>query len=69
MNVKKDEHTFSHCSFLNHKWEPCHVTIGLFDTTNTFGIAMVLQMNEMLVKYELNTKFFAYIETKGKNQL
>ncbi len=43
-----------------------NVTIGLFDTTNTFGITMVLQMNEMLATYELNTKVLAYIKAKGK---
>jgi hypothetical protein len=67
VNVEKNEHIFFHCSFLNHKWEPCHVTIGLLDTTNTFGIAMVLQMNEMLATYELCTKILTYIKRKGKN--
>jgi hypothetical protein len=28
--------------FLNDKWEPCHVTIGFFETTNTFGSSMAL---------------------------
>lgn len=28
---------------------------------------MVLQMNEMLTTYELNTKVLAYIKTKRKN--
>jgi len=67
VNVEKSEHIFSHCSFLNHKWEPCHVNIGLLNTTNTFGIVMVLQMNEMLTTYELNTKVLTYIKAKGKN--
>jgi hypothetical protein len=26
---------------LNEKWEPCHVTIGFFETTNTYGNAIV----------------------------
>ncbi len=33
--------------FLNHNWEPCHVTIGLFEIaiSNTYGAAMALQVN------------------------
>jgi hypothetical protein len=27
--------------FLNEKWEPCHVTIGFFETTNTSRSAIV----------------------------
>jgi hypothetical protein len=41
----------------------------LLDPTNTFGIAMVLQMNEMLTTYELNTKVLVYIKAKDKNLL
>jgi hypothetical protein len=31
--------------FLNHNWEPCHVTIRLFEITisNTYGVAMALK--------------------------
>jgi hypothetical protein len=28
--------------FLNDKWEPCHVTIGFFEITDTYGSAMAL---------------------------
>jgi len=24
--------------FLNHKWKPCHLTIGLFEMTNNFWV-------------------------------
>jgi len=42
--------------FLNDKWEPCHVTIGFFETKNTFGNAMAMQINDVLAKYELNVQ-------------
>jgi hypothetical protein len=35
--------------FLNDKWEPCHVTIGFFETTKNFKIVMALQVNEVFV--------------------
>jgi hypothetical protein len=33
--------------FLNHNWEPYHVTIGLFEIIilDTYGAAMALQVN------------------------
>jgi uncharacterized cupin superfamily protein len=34
--------------FLNDKWEFCHVTFGFFEIVNTFGNAMVIQVNDVL---------------------
>ncbi len=31
--------------FLNEKWEPCHVTIGFFETTNISKSAIVSSWN------------------------
>lgn len=44
------------CAFLNHKWEPCHVTIGLFEIVDTYGFAMAMQMNDVLVEYGFHVK-------------
>ncbi len=41
--------------FLNHNWEPSHITIGLFETANTFGDAMAIQVNEVLLTYGLKS--------------
>ncbi len=40
--------------FLNDKWEPCHVTINLFETTKTFRSVMALQVIEVLAKHGFN---------------
>ncbi len=40
--------------FLNELWEPCHVTIGFFETIESFESVMALQVNEILVKHGLN---------------
>jgi hypothetical protein len=39
----------------------------LFETTDTFGIAMALQVNEVLSTYGLNVKIFPYVKDKGNN--
>jgi hypothetical protein len=38
---------------LNHNWELGHVTISLFDTMETIGAAMAIQVNEVLVALDL----------------
>jgi hypothetical protein len=53
--------------FLNDKWEPCHLTIGVFEITKNFGSAMALQVNEMLAKHGLNAWVIAYVKDKGSN--
>jgi hypothetical protein len=53
--------------FLNHNWEPNHITIGLFETTNKFGAAMAIQVNEVLATYGLNVKLLAYVKNEGNN--
>jgi hypothetical protein len=53
--------------FFNHYWEPGHITIGLFETTNTFGVAMGILVNEVLPTYGLNVKILAYIKNEGNN--
>lgn len=48
--------------FLNHKWEPSHVTISLFKTLNTFWTTIALQVNKVLTTYGLNVKIIAYVK-------
>ncbi len=50
--------------FLNDKWEPCHVPIGFFEIGNTFGIAMTLQLNDLVTKHGLNVHVIACIKNK-----
>jgi len=53
--------------FLNHNWELGHVIISLFEIVETFGVAMAIQMNEVLATYVLNVKIMAYVKDEGNN--
>ncbi len=53
--------------FLNHNWEPSHITIGLFETIETSRATMVIQVNEVLPTYGLNAKILAYVKYEGNN--
>jgi hypothetical protein len=53
--------------FLNHNWEFGHVTIGFFEIIETSGVAMAIQMNEVLVTYGLNVKTLTYVKDEGSN--
>ncbi len=53
--------------FLNHNWELGHVTIGFFEIIETSGVAMAIQMNEVVVAYGLNVKILTYVKDEGIN--
>jgi len=53
--------------FLKDKWEPCHVTIGFFETTKTSRNAMALQVNEIFVKHGLNVHVITSIKDETNN--
>ncbi len=43
--------------FLNGKWEPCHVTIEVFEIANTSTSAMALQVDDVLANMGLMLVF------------
>jgi hypothetical protein len=47
---------------INSHWVLCHVTMGLFEPTNTFGITMATQVKDLLLSYNLLDKFFKICE-------
>jgi hypothetical protein len=51
--------------FLNDKWEPCHVIVRFFETINTSGNAMAIQMNNVFAKHGLN--ILAYVKDQRNN--
>jgi hypothetical protein len=51
--------------FLNEKWEPCHITVGFFETIDLFGNAMALQVNDVFAKYGFNIQIIAYVKDEG----
>ncbi len=53
-------------NFLNSDWQPKHVTIGLFETTNTIGQALARSLIELLDKYGLRKKIIAYVKDEGQ---
>jgi len=53
--------------FLNDKWEPCHVIIGFFETTNTSKNAMAMHVSNVLAKHGLNILILAYVKDERNN--
>jgi len=51
--------------FLNNKWEPCHVTVGFFETIETIGNALALQVNDLFAKHKLNVYVLTYAKDEG----
>ncbi len=54
-------------NFINSLWVPCHVIVRLFEATNMFGIAMVMQVKDLLSSYNLLDKLIVYVKDKGDN--
>ncbi len=51
-------------NFINPQWVPCHVTTGSFETTDTTGVAVVVQVKDLLSLYSLFNKLIAYVKDK-----
>jgi hypothetical protein len=43
------------------------VIVGLFEVTNTIGVAIVAQVKEPFSSYNLLDKLIAYVEDEGDN--
>jgi hypothetical protein len=54
-------------NFIDDDEVPCHVTIGMFETPNTFGIALTEQVKSLLVTYQLTNKVIVYVKDENKN--
>jgi hypothetical protein len=35
-------------NYINKKWEPCHVTMGIFEVHEALGVAMAVQFKDLL---------------------
>jgi hypothetical protein len=53
--------------FIDDDWVLRHVTIGMFETLNTSGIALAKQMKSPLITYQFTNKVIAYVKDKGTN--
>jgi hypothetical protein len=67
VDVKRSGHFCFDYSSFEPQLGACHVTINLFETIETFGAAMAIQVNEVLVAYGFNTKILAYVKDEGNN--
>ncbi len=54
-------------NFINSHWVPSHVTMGLFEAINKSKVAMVAQVKELLLSYNLLDKLITYVKEKGGN--
>ncbi len=36
-------------NYINKKWQPCHIIVGLFEVHETTRVAMVIQLKALLV--------------------
>ncbi len=52
---------------LINAYTPCHVTMGLFEVIDKFKVAMVTQVKEILLSYNLLDKLITYMKDKGGN--
>jgi hypothetical protein len=52
-------------SFINTSWEPCHVTIGIFEVHNTISATMADQVKSN--SFSLHDKVITYVKDEGIN--
>lgn len=53
--------------FINDDWVPCHSTIELFETFDTFGVTLAKQVKSSLVEYQFINKIIVYVKDEGTN--
>jgi hypothetical protein len=54
-------------NFLFANWDLKHITIGLFEASDTSGAAMVVKLKQFLDKFGLTQNILAYFKDKGSN--
>ncbi len=54
-------------NFLSISLEPKHVTVGLFEASNTNGVAMAMKVKQILKKFGLTQKIMAYVKDESSN--
>jgi len=52
---------------INSQWVLCHVRMALFEATNTIGVAMAMQVRDLLASYNLLEKLVAYVKDEDGN--
>jgi hypothetical protein len=53
--------------FLGDDWQPKHITLGLFEPTNTTRQTLAKKLTKLLDSYTLRRKIIAYVKDEGSN--
>jgi hypothetical protein len=54
-------------NFISCDWEAKHITIGLFEVTNTSDAIIIFKLQELLNRCSMIEKVVAYIKDEGLN--
>jgi hypothetical protein len=54
-------------NYINKKWQPYHITMGIFKVPETNGVVMAMQLKKLLSQYELLDKVIMYVKDEGAN--
>jgi hypothetical protein len=54
-------------NYINKKWEPCHVIVGIFEVHETLGATIVVQLKDLLTQYNLLNKVITYVKNESAN--
>jgi len=54
-------------NFLGVDWQPKHITIGLFEASETIGQVLARNLIALLDEYGLRKKIVAYVKNEGAN--
>ncbi len=54
-------------NYINNKWEPCHITINIFEVHEIFGVAMDLWLKDLLAHFDLCHKVITCVKNEGAN--
>jgi hypothetical protein len=53
--------------FLKDDWQPKHITLGLFEPTNTRRQTLAKNLTKLLDSYALRKKIIPYFKDEGSN--
>jgi hypothetical protein len=67
MSKSRDDILVLVINFVNSLWAPCHVIVELFEAIDTFEVAMVAQVNDLLSSYNFLNKLITYVKDEGGN--
>ncbi len=54
-------------NFINSQWVPYHVIMGYFGVNDKIGVAMAMQVRDLIFPYNLLEKLIAYVKDEGGN--